>query len=151
VTENNRLKRTLEYDLGDAPMIMAALRLAAATAMMCGHPQAEKKLRIYQKMVAAHIPPEATGFDEEAWAEMSMALTIAASFRVTIERRFPQDYWGDGYLAIHVGGRRYLGDRGVSSQVKIGDTKQPEALYQALLELAPMDCEGTWDSGKERA
>lgn len=151
---NNRLKRTLEFDVADGPMLMAAVRLAACTAMMCSHRDAEKKLRVYQQMFAQHVPAAAARFDEETWAEIGMALMAATSFHVTIlPKRWERDrsWWREGALAVTIDGATFLGDHGVSPYVKRGDDAPPQALCEALQELAPMDCQGSWDSAKEPA
>lgn len=149
---NNRLKRTMEFDLADAPMLMAAVRLAACTAMMCSHKDADKKLRVYQKMFEQFVPACAARFEEEVWAEIGMALLNAESFRVTIEpRSWERDrtWWYEGVLTVYVGKKRFEAGRGISAYVKRGDDEAPKALYEALTELAPMDCQGAWDNAKD--
>lgn len=151
---NNRLKRTMEFDLADAPMLMAAVRLAACTAMMCGHKAADKKLRVYQQFFTQFLPEAAARFDEEAWAEIGMALLDAKEFRVTIEpKRWERDrsWWYDGVLTVYVGTKRFEADKGAKPYIRRGDDDAPRALYEALVELAPMDCQGAWDNAKENA
>lgn len=152
MSDNARLKRTLEFDLHDAPMLVHAMSIAACTAMMCGHPDAEKKLRAYKAMFAAFEPPEAKPFEAEHWAEMGEALLQAKTFHVTIVPRFSErgySWWSEGYLAVQVQGRTFIANRGVKPEVKRGDDSAPQALYKVLKEIAPMDCEGTWGNGNE--
>lgn len=152
MSDNARLKRTLEFDLHDAPMLVHALSIAACTAMMCGHPDAEKKLRAYKAMLAAFQPPEAKHFEPEHWAEMGEALLQAKDFHVTIiprsfERKW--SWWSEGVLAVHVQGQTFTADCGVSPYVKRGDDAAPQALHKVLKEIASMDCAGTWGNGNE--
>lgn len=150
---NKRLKRSIEFDLADAPMLMAAVRLAACQAMMSQHKDADKRLRQYQEMFAQFVPPEAERFDEETWAEIGMALLAAKTYRVTIEpKRWDKDWWYEGDLVVYVDGRRFRADKGgINHYVKKGDAGPPQALHDALKELAPMECESTWDNAKETA
>ncbi|AFU88116.1 hypothetical protein CcrColossus_gp246 [Caulobacter phage CcrColossus] len=148
---NDRLKRSIEFDLTDAPMLMHAMSIAACTAMMCGQPGADKKLRAYKAVFQAFVPPEAAGFVEERWAEMGMALMTAKTFHVTVLPRSwesSKTWWSEGYLTVILDGKPYHADRGVSPYVKRGDDAAPQALHRYLQDIAPMDCIGTWDNGR---
>ena len=148
---NDRLKRTIEFDLMDAPMLVHAMMIAANTAKMCGHRDAEKKLRAYQAVLKTFVPPEAAHFDEEAWAELGMALMEAQHFHVTVTQKSWEHHkwWSEGHLTVICQGRAYKANRGSDCYVKRGDDTAPQALYKVLKELAPMDCAGSWDNGKD--
>lgn len=154
MSDNKRLKRTLEFDLADAPMIAAAFRLAACTAMMCSHKDADKKLRAYEAVLKQFVPEAASHFDAERWAEIGMALIDAKDFRVTIEpRRWERDasWWREGVVVVYVGKKRFEADGMKLHGVKRGDDETIKGLHEALTELAPLDCQGAWDSAKEHA
>jgi len=144
---NNRLKRTLEFDLADAPMLVGALSIAACTAKMCGFSKAAERLREYQKLVKEFSPPASDLFDDEAWAEIGMELSSAKTFKVTIDKlRWEQgefNHWSGGAIVIEIGERRWY-DRRMCDRFKPGAV-EVEAVCRALQEIAPMDCVGSFD------
>jgi hypothetical protein len=148
MSDNKRLKGTLEFDIADAPMLVHAMQIAACTAMMCGHRDAQKKLDAYKAIFQQFAPPEAKFFDEEEWAEIGMALMTAKTFHVTIaEPRWNRSHWwSSGYVQVIVDEREFSGAAG--SDLKRG-AAEIEAIYNALAQLAPMNCTGTFDA-KER-
>lgn len=143
MTDNGRHKRTLEFDVMDAPMLAAALRLAACTAMMCGHKDAQKRLDQYRDVVAQLVPPEAKLFDEECWAEIGMALADAPTFEVSIRatRWDPKpSRWSQGKIVVTIGKRSWENDR--IQRYAPGDPTF-KAVFDVLQQLAPIDCVGT--------
>lgn len=150
---NNHLVRTMEFDLTDAPMMMAAMRLKSCEAMMCGHKHAKKRFGEYQETFQALIPPVVAKFEEEVWSELGQLLKTARAFRVTVEaKRWERDrsWWQDGPLVVYISGHRFAGEAGgLKCYVPRGEDEHPKALFEVLRELAPMDCEGSWDNGKE--
>jgi hypothetical protein len=148
MTDNKRLKGTLEFDIADAPMLVHAMSIAACTAMMCGHKDAQKKLDAYKKVFAQFAPPEAAFFDEETWAEMGGALLTAKSFHVTVtEPKWNRNHWwSQGYIEVTIDDRRFGG--GAANQIKRGGP-EIEAIHNALAQLAPLDCTSTFDNKKE--
>jgi hypothetical protein len=144
---NDRTKRTLTFEVSDAPMLVHALSIAACTARMCGHPDAEKRLREYLAVIKQFEPDEAKHFAEEAWGEMGMALAQAPSFHVKIDKgRWENEFnhWSGGYLYVQIGDRQWCGNRGFD-RFKPG-APEVETLCKALQEIAPMDCVGTFDN-----
>lgn len=143
---NDRLKRTLEFDLTDAPMLAHAMRIAACTALMCGHKDAQKRLDQYQAFLAQLVPPEAKHFEEEVWAEIGMALGEAKSFRVTLcKDSWRNHQWvREGRIVVHVDDRTFDASKGFE---RFGwDAPELKAVFKMLTELAPMGCEGILDT-----
>lgn len=140
---NRRDKFVMEFDRADAPMLVHALGIAANTAMMCGHPQAQKKLQAYREAVKAFAPPEADRFDEEVWAEMGIALLTAKRVDVGVKQRAWEhkgsDWWSEGTLVVTVDGREFRGDRGGKPHVRRDDGVTISALYEVVKEMAPME------------
>ena len=140
---NNRLKRTLEFDVTDAPMLMHALRIGACTAMMCGHKDADQKMRAYEAILKQFVPEAAKMFDEEVWASMGIALTTAKAFEVTLIRdRWERQSWyaPKGRLAVIV--REKIFQAGWDHKYAFDDPAL-RLLYDTLTEIAPLDCVGT--------
>lgn len=150
MADNMRLKRTLEFDVTDAPMLMHAMMIAANTAKLCQHPDAERKLRAYQRMFQAFIPPQAMRFEEEAWGELGMALMDATRVTVFIAPKAWEEHrtwWSEGRLAVRIwrAGEdaeplTFYGDRRHDSYVQKNDIVSVQALVRVLQELAPMGC-----------
>ncbi|USN14081.1 hypothetical protein KABACHOK_02450 [Brevundimonas phage vB_BpoS-Kabachok] len=152
---NSRNKRTIEFDVTDAPMLMQAMGLAAATAMMCGHPGARKRFDQYKAMFKAFVPPEADLFDDEDWAQMGMALAKAKAFRVIADldrwdkaKKARGEYVGR-YTKLALSVEIDVGDDTYTVAAKYGVKLEPEgdprvrAVYDVLADLAPMDCQGS--------
>lgn len=150
MADNKRLKATLEFDIADAPMLVHAMQIAACTAMMCGHKDAQKKLDAYKQVFAQLAPPEAKFFDEEEWAEMGLALLTAASYHVTIaEPKWHRGHWwSTGFIQVNIDDREFSGS--AASQLKRG-AAEIEAIFKALGELAPIGCEGTFDNKEKES
>jgi hypothetical protein len=145
MTDNSRLKRTLEFDLTDAPMLVHALSIAAATAKMCGLKDAEQKLRAYKAILAQFVPPEAKLFEEEAWAEIGMALATSPTFLVSITRARwehgqPLYRWSEGMVTVTMPGRQWQSDRRTLYKPGAPEFK---AVFDVLSALAPIGCEGS--------
>lgn len=135
-------KFTMEFDRADGPMLVHALQIAACTALMCGHSQAQARLQTYRDAFKAFAPPEAKFFDEEAWAEIGMALVTAKSFKVMlVARSWQRDYrwWDEGVMRVEIGDKAF---EGRNEYVKRKDLETPKAVLAALQELAPMACVG---------
>jgi hypothetical protein len=138
--DNKHLKHTLEFDEADAPVIMRAFSLAAATAMMCGHPGAKKKMQAYQAMMVKFVPDAAKHFDEEVWCEIGIALASATRFEVTLcKDGWHNHHWvREGRVSILVDGRRF--DAEGIDRYRFGDPILQQ-VFDAIRDLAPMDCE----------
>lgn len=151
---NNHRRRTLEYDIADAPAIMAALRLAACTAMMCGHKTAKSTLDMYSKILKDTIPPGCLAFDEEIWSSIGEALLTAESYIVDIQslrhswdRSLETYEYGldrPGDIRIVVGERQWTTrfsnvGRGPEGYTADGQTFQDILQFMDL--LAPVNCE----------
>lgn len=151
---NNQLKRTMEFDLTDAPMLMAAVQTAVCVAFMNGKGGAKKRLKQYQEHFQQLIPEAAKRFEEETWAEIGMALRDAETIHITIvPRSWEQEksWWSDGPMRVSIRNaegaeRKFHSDAGLGSYVKRGDNAIVQQLAETLTELAPMDCIVTWDS-----
>lgn len=161
---NSQNKRTLEFDVTDAPMLLHAMSIAAATAHMCGHPLARKRFDQYKAMLKAYVPPEADLFDEEVWGEMGMVLSSAKAFTVRADlSTFHQGCKDRGeyvgrymtklvlYVDIDTGTkvRTYEARYGVKLEPE-GDPRV-KAVYDVLAELAPLDCQGAFKDHYEFA
>jgi hypothetical protein len=157
---NMQNKRTLEFDVSDAPMLVHAMQIAANTAMMCGHPDARKRFQQYREVFQSFAPPEAAFFDEETWGEMGMALAQASAFHVymdidSFERR---EFTQRGYLSYSARNSMDLwvsftrkDQEPIRFRSKYGfkgskDDPRVEQVFKALAELAPLDCVGTFDN-----
>jgi hypothetical protein len=149
MTDNARLKRTFEFDLADAPVLMRAFSIAACTAMLCGHHTAKRRLDEYKAMMAQFVPPEAALFDEEEWCEIGIALVDAESFSVVLEApRWERDrgtFWR-GLITVRVGDKVWQSDS--TERYERGDPKIA-AVHRVLAELAPIGCEGILDDGNK--
>lgn len=135
---NGRRMRTIEFDEADAPLLMAAMRLAAATVFTYGpdHRQSMRRLQHYQELFQQFAPPEAEMFDNEMiWAEIAIAMDTSDSFQVT---------WQKGSWPDHARGRATvtIGERSWQTGYRVGVTQeQATELARALEEMAPMSCE----------
>ena len=152
---NSRNKRTFEFDVSDAPMLLHAMSLAAATAMMCGHPRAKERFQQYRDMLKQFVPAEADLFDEEVWGEMGMALAKAKAFRVRVDLSpYHKGCQERGeYISRHLTKLRLYVEIDVGSKTKTFEAKygveceaqadpKVKAVYDVLVDLAPMDCQG---------
>ncbi len=137
VVGNGRRMRTIEFDEADAPLLMAAMRLAAATALTYGAGQrkARARLKHYQEMFRDMAPPEASMFQHEAaWCEIAIAMDSATEFVV----RWHEGRWPDhasGRASVTVGDRRW--ETGYSEPVT---RERCRLLAAALDEMAPPGC-----------
>ncbi len=143
---NGRRMRTIEFDEADAPMLMAAMRLAAATAYTYGPDQrrAVQRLQHYQALFLAFAPTEAAMFGSEcSWAEIAIAMDGADAFVVSwSEGSWPDYAKGTATVAI--------GDRTWETGYGKGITRDHAIrLARALEEMAPMDCELRLGPGME--
>jgi hypothetical protein len=135
---NGRRMRTIEFDEADAPMLAAAMRLAAGTALTYGEAQARARQRFkhYRELFLQFAPPEAAMFqDEETWCEIAIAMDHADCFEVAWEKGRWPDY-GQGRATVTVGRRAWA--TGYSVKVSREDSVR---LATALSEMAPIGCE----------
>jgi hypothetical protein len=138
MTNNKRLTRVLEFDLADAPMLLHAMRIGANTAMMCGHRDAQERLKRYGAMLKEFISPVSDIFDPECWAEIGMALADAKECRVGLAPRAHDTSWSPTlFLSVVVDGRRF---RDTSWMGYKRDSPIPEKVCEALRQLAPVNC-----------
>jgi len=133
------MKRTLEFDLQDAPMLVHALLIGANTAMMCGNKEAQKKLRAYGKMLEPLVPPEAQHFDPEVLAEIGGALQDASFCEVSFQ---PQPW--NKFLFMGARLEVKIGERVWASNHRTYNVRTDmsvlEAVTQMLQEWAPLEC-----------
>lgn len=135
---NGRRMRTIEFDEADAPMLAAAMRLAAGTALTYGASQARARQRFkhYRELFLKFAPPEAGMFqEEETWCEIAIAMDDADSFSVT---------WGKGRWPDYDQGRAIVtvGDRSWATGYSVKVTQEDSVrLAAALSEMAPIGCE----------
>ena len=137
--DNGRRMRTIEFDEADAPMLAAAMRLAGATCMAYGAPQAKARERFkhYRTLFMAFAPPEASLFqEEETWCEIAIAMDDAPTFSVEWKRD-SYLYEGKGRIVVRVGNRAWeTGHERVEESAT-------ELLAAALARMAPSGCERT--------
>lgn len=137
MSDNGRNRRTLEFDLADAPMLARALSVGACTAMLDGRKDAQRRLETYRDLVAQMVPAEADLFDEEVWAEMGMALAKGGSWSVGVTQAPWDKRWlGSGPICVKVGRREWL-SQGID-RYRI-DAPEIEAVAGVIADLAPMD------------
>ena len=133
---NGRRTKTIEIDVADAPMLAGAMRLASATALMYGAEQENARLRFqrYRDVFLELSPPEAALFrDEEAWAEIAVAMDAAPSFRVDWkEGSWPHRDRGTATVAV--------GTRVWTTNAAPATREDAERLAKALEEIAPLSC-----------
>lgn len=147
---------TVEFHKGDALMLVHAMMIASTTAWMCGYPGARDRFNEYREKFEEHVPALARVFDEEAWAELVMALQSVTNYEV----EFTKDWrgnWRDppeedtGRVVVTVGDKRWES----TLWGKVGDEdfkrKHLAELIQTLDVLAPLDCTGTLTEGKKAA
>lgn len=160
---NMKNKRTLEFDVSDAPMLIHAMQIAANTAMMCGHPDARKRFQAYRKVFEQFVPAEAAWFDEETWGDIGEALVTATGFHVYLDltrfeklalERGERISWRaredlDLVIDFRQGEeivRRFKSKYGFKG--KAGDPRVA-AVFKVLDDLAPMTCEGSFSDKAE--
>ncbi|MFZ3482207.1 hypothetical protein [Sphingomonas sp. 3-13AW] len=130
--------RTIEFDEADAPMLMAAMRLAANTALMYGEDQrnAMHRLRFYRDLFQQFAPAEASLFsDEETWTEIAIAMEGAEAFEVS---------WKPGSWPCYDRGRATvtINDRHWETGYSTAVTREAAlGLAKALATMAPVTCE----------
>ena len=101
---NGRLTHLLAFESYEAPMMVAALRLARNTAMMCGG-HGRKRLEAMLDEVKALVPVISRHFDEEKFADMGRALQDAKTFSVTWARNRHAFSWdAEGYMVVMLDG-----------------------------------------------
>lgn len=149
---NMQNKRTLEFDVTDAPMMLHAMQIAANTAMMCGHPSARARFQQYRDFFKSLIPAEANFFGKEVWGEIGMALATAKTFRVYLDednfdkmdRARGRPRWNVGYcLFVQIGDTAWKAKYELRD-MKAGDPRA-RAVHDLLQSLAPIDCVGVLD------
>lgn len=154
---NNRNMRTMEFDVSDAPMLLHAMAIAAATALMCGHPDARKRFERYKDLFKSFVPPEADLFDEETWGDIGMVLAQAQAFRVIadlhpIDRRRKEkgEYVSPYSTKLRLRVEVDVGEKTRAFETKYGVDIKPDgdprvkAVHDVLAELAPLDCAGSY-------
>lgn len=142
---NGPNKRSFEYDIADAPMLLHALRIGASTAMLCGHKGAERRMRLYVQVLKDAQLPGMELFDEEVFAELGEALTLAVSYEVIVEKQGSvSSHWrAERSVAVKVTDRfgavsTYFTDhRHQASGEKLEATLV--AVRRLMAELAPVD------------
>jgi hypothetical protein len=110
---NSNRTVSLQFSVGDLPMICHAFKIARATAMLCHNKIAEKRLEEYVKMVDALIPEEARLFDTEEWAEICICIANCKEWSVTIgspEWDRHGHHVGRGRIRVRVDGEVWLHD-----------------------------------------
>jgi hypothetical protein len=160
VTDNRRNVRVLEYNVEDAPAILHALSVGATTAMMCGHPNAQRALELYKDAVRQNCPKHHRLFTiGEVWTDIALAIMEAKEFEIWLDGYKP---WRDGEVGkgrinVRVGGVNWPTD--CWDEVTADDERVTSTL-EWLQNIAPMDCvgridpipkkpeEGTYRSGK---
>lgn len=142
---NGRNKFTVEFDLGDAAMIVHAFAIARNTAMMCGYPDATKRFERYREVVRQFVPQCSSYFDEEAWSQMVADLQEVNSFMVIFEDQLrywtrPRQPADEGKITIRIGKRSYEASE-YKGRALTKPTRQLAGLIRdELVSLAGMDC-----------
>lgn len=155
--DNNRLKRQIEISLMDALMLARGALIAANTAMMAQRPKAEERLRQYQAMFEELVPEAARVFSGEVWAELGMAMEVAQSIHVTLEPPpWRQGLWHGGHITVIVTSAGETSETApvlrftsLSSEHEQGSPAL-EAVRDVLAELAPIECDVTFDAPTDR-
>jgi hypothetical protein len=153
---NRRGYFNVEFHEGDALMLVHAMMIASTTAWMCGYPGARDRFNEYKEKFEEHVPAMARLFDEEAWAEIVMALQSSPGYEV----EFTPDWrggWGDPPEEKTGKVRVIVGDKTWKCVLwgKVGEEdfkrKHVAELVRTLDVLAPLDCTGTVTEGREAA
>lgn len=142
---NNATKRTLEFELADAPMLAHALQIEATTAWMSRKHDVKNRLMMYHALIEKNVAKAALLFDGEDWAEIGMALRNAETFMVTIEKRSWEESfntWYGGVLVVLIEERRWCAD---TFTPFLPGAPEVLTVHAALSEIAPMDCVGSYD------
>ncbi len=144
MTDNRRNVRVLEYNVEDAPAILHALSVGAATAMMCGHPNAQRALEVYKDAVRQNCPKHHRLFTiGEVWTDIALALMDAKEFEIWLDGYKPWDGSpGKGKINVRVGDRNWRSD--LWEDVEATDERVTSTL-EWLQNVAPMDCVGRID------
>lgn len=119
-------------------MLMAAMRLAAATTLASAGNQenARRRLKHYQALFAGHIPAGAAMFrDEETWTEIAAAMEIASFFEVTWMPR-SRHYAMTRRAIVRVGDREWTTRYDLDVTPEMGRN-----LARSLDQMAPTGCE----------
>lgn len=149
---NMQNKRTLEFDVTDAPMLMRAMMIAGNTALFSQASDARARFQHYMNQFKALIPAEADFFSEFAWGEIGMKLENAKSFRVFLDedqfdknrRAEGRGRWNVGYcLFVQVDTTTWKAVYDLRD-MKARDPRA-KALFDVLTALAPIDCVGVLD------
>lgn len=153
---NRRGYFNVEFHEGDALMLVHAMLIAANTAWMCGYPGARDRFNEYRAKFEEHVPAISRIFDEEAWAELIMALQTVDSYEIEFTRDW-RSKWGapaeeeSGEVKVKVGDKTWKST--LFGKVGEEDFKRKHLaqLVQTLDVLAPMDCKATITEGKKAA
>lgn len=153
---NRRGYFNVEFHEGDALMLVHAMMIASTTAWMCGYPGARDRFNEYREKFEEHVPAMARIFDEEAWAEIIMALQGVETYEIEFARDW-RSKWGappeeeSGEVRITVGEKTWKS----TLFGKVGEEefkrKHLAELIQTLDALAPMDCKAIITEGKKAA
>lgn len=135
---NKRTTRTLEFDVMDAPVLMHALLIGANTAMLCGKPGAQARLRQYVAILREIAPDESKLFDAEDWCELGLALATAKKVQVGLKNpkwrgRFNRDY----AIQVTIGTKHWFSDKSYF----MPGAEEVGKLSRLLAEIAPVGCE----------
>lgn len=144
MTDNRRNVRVLEYNVEDAPAILHALSIGVATAMMCGHPNAQRALTAYKNAVRQNCPKHHHLFTiGEVWTDIALALMEAKEFEIWLDGHRPWDGSpGKGKINVRVGDRNWRSD--LWEEVEATDERVTSTL-EWLQNVAPVDCVGRID------
>lgn len=140
---NGMNKFVVEFDIGDAPMIVRAFSIARNTAMMCGYPDAQKRFERYRAIVKQFVPLTAKLFDEEQWSLIMAKLQEAKNFTIAFTPRYSwvreKTMEDEGTIIITIGEDVFEVSKFKTPHFKLirGDAF---ILREELITLAPMDC-----------
>ncbi len=133
---------SLQFSVGDLPMICYAFKIARTTAMMCHNKIAEKRLANYVKMIDALIPAEARLFDTEEWAEICACISECKEWSITIGSREWDRHGhhvGRGRIRVQVDGQVWFHDRLKTNDYMTTESSEFIAVKNLLEELAGLD------------
>ena len=130
---NKRLKRTLEFDLTDANMLMHAMMIAANSAMMCGNHAAQSRLKYYYKMLERFVPQACKIFSAEKFAEIGLALPKAERVYISFHKKYGAYY--NASITVRINHEQWVSDRFDSHK----DCTKLKDFVALIKELADVD------------
>ena len=124
--------RTMAFDEADAPMLMRAMSLAAATALCCSGQESIGRLKFYQAQFAAFAPPAAALLGRETdLCEIGIATATAEYWTIHRIREFD---WSKRFRTIVI-----VGDRRFRS-AELTDEDGCAAIAAMVADVAPLSC-----------